>query len=136
MAQKHLSEQAKLEIKKLSLQRISPAELAKLFDISTSTVHHVKKKFEKQGVKFPSLRGQRPNGAVNNLKEKTPAVSTLSLGSPDVIHTENETLDNSGPPEQFEVGRKTINLTLNGVFLQIEAGAIVIVQKDHIDIAF
>lgn len=136
MAQKRLSQKEKLELKDFCLQGITPSAIAAHFGVSVSTVHNIKKDFEDQGITFPSVRGKRDQSNINLLVRKTTDISSADPGQSAHDPTYPETLSNSEATEEQETAQKTVNLNFNGVFIQLDAGAIVRIQKGTIDITF
>lgn len=58
-----LTDEQREQIKELALQGVAPQDISEQFGTPISTIHAMKKTWtERDGIKFPNLRGQRPKG--------------------------------------------------------------------------
>ena len=113
MANKRLTAVEIQQMKTMVAKGVAPEDIAKTFGMVISSVHNYKKRFKEDGLKFPSMRGKRPTGAVNPVSSK-PNAPTSVMSSQD--------------------GMKFV---VNGVSVQISAQAKnVTIGKDSMEINF
>lgn len=136
MINKRLTEEQVEQMKLLVIKGVTPANLAEQFGIAISSVHNWKKKFEKDGIIFPSVRGRKPlnqqdNSQQNQQKPEKRNTPQLNPGSNSQT---NHAIAATTKMLPFD---KPFTIRLNGVSLQIDAGAkSVNIGRDSIDVDF
>lgn len=125
MANKRLSITEIDQMKQMVQKGVAPDDIAKHFGIAISSVHNYKNRFKAEGVKFPSVRGQRPTGS---------PVSDVYAPTQDTHRpTSQATLGQISSQDQSS-GFKFI---VNGVSVQISSAAkSVNIGKDSLEVKF
>lgn len=121
MAHKKLSTTQIDNLKLMVVEGVYPEDIAHYFNIAVSSVHNYKNRFKIQGLKFPTVRGKRPSGAIKpadvikNNHQFSPGINI----QPEKHHTDH-----------FKV-------MINGVLVEISAGVKYIsIEKEHMEIRF
>lgn len=113
MANKRLTAVEIQQMKTMVANGVAPEDIAKTFEMAISSVHNYKKRFKEEGLKFPSIRGKRPTGAVNPASGK-PVIPSTDVSS-----------------------QNGMKFVVNGVSVQISAQAKnVTIGKDSMEINF
>jgi len=114
MANKRLTAVEIQQMKTMVEKGVAPEDIAQTFGMAISSVHNYKKRFKEEGLKFPSIRGKRPTGAIDP-------------GS----------LKSSKPAQEFSSPQNGFKFVVNGVSVQISAQAKnVTIGKDNMTIDF
>lgn len=71
------------EMKQMVIAGVAPEDISQKFDCAISTVHYYKAKFKKEGLEFPTIRGQRPTGEFKGGVKGTlkPTLGTINVPS-------------------------------------------------------
>jgi transposase len=113
------------EMKKMVVKGVAPEDIANHFGIAISSVHNYKKRFKDEGMSFPSVKGKRPAGQVQN-----PAGSVKAFK-----HTE-KTISVSAQARNMP-SASTLRVIVNGVSVEVSAGAkSVNINKDQIEVKY
>ena len=81
-----LSDEQREQIKELALKGVAPQDISEQFGTPISTIHAMKKAWtERDNIKFPNLRGQRPKGhtqapVTNLIKSDKRSVNDKTIG--------------------------------------------------------
>lgn len=124
MANTRLSDSQIAEMKTMVSKGVYPEDIAKHFNIAISSVHNYKNRFKKQGLKFPSVKGKRPAGALKPVD---------SLG-------QNNKVDSNlieRPINSDGYDRNHYKFIVNGISIEVGSGAkSVNIGKDSMEIRF
>lgn len=122
MAKKRLSVEQINMMKDMVQKGIAPEDIANHFNIAISSVHNYKTRFKEEGINFPSVRGRRPNGTVNDPHP------TVTNSSPIIGQVTSQQTVTTGESYKFIV---------NGTSVQISGHAKNInIGKDGMEINF
>lgn len=123
MAKKRLSLEQVNEMKQMVQNGIAPEDIAKHFNVAISSVHNYKARFKSEGMDFPSVRGKRPTGSVEN-KNETTVRNHRPIGQ-------------INPAKTNEIKSETYKFIVNGTSVQISGRAKNInINKDSMEINF
>lgn len=118
MAKKRLSVEQINTMKDMVQKGVAPEDIANHFNIAISSVHNYKARFKEEGVSFPSVRGRRPSGTVND--PHPPVTSTPMIGQmrsqPSSVNTgDSYKFIVNGTSVQISGNAKNINIGKDGM---------------------
>lgn len=114
------------EMKKMVVKGVAPEDIANHFGIAISSVHNYKKRFKDEGMSFPSVKGKRPAGQVQNAAGSVPGFK----------HTGN-VISKAQSRSMPSASSQNLRVIVNGVSIEVSAGAkSVNINKDHIEVKY
>lgn len=133
MANKRLAPSQVEEMKNMVIQGVYPEDIANHFNIAVSSVHNYKTRFKEDGVKFPSVKGKRPAGAIK--PEDTLTKSVKQTIRPDINLSKRNQTNITGVLDGYS--DNVYKFIVNGVSVEIASGAkYVNIGKDSMEIRF
>lgn len=112
MANKRLTVDDMNRMKNMVSQGVAPEDIAKYFNIAISSVHNYKARFKAEGLKFPSVRGKRPTGSVEQPTSNRPKTSGELVTKTDGYNfmVNGVSIRISGEPKSVVIGKKSIEV--------------------------